>query len=82
MKKQRALKLAEVLNREGEVIFMDGDCMLHVFESEANEGYMVLVLDEDGYEIDGGLCTGNAVDAVEFMASIEEVEDGDDGRNC
>ena len=67
MEKKRALKLAEKLNDELEVVFTELGFVYRVFHSELNEGYMVEVLDEDGEEIDGGLCTGNAVDAIEFM---------------
>jgi len=67
MTKIRQLKLAEKLNTEGAVVFLEKGFMYSVFESEMNEGFMVSILDEDGEEEDGGLCTGYAFDAIGFM---------------
>ena len=69
--------LARVLKNESGVEFQHNGLFYEIFESVSSEGYIVNVYsnnmkDEDGeyldaYELDGGLCTGSARDAVEFM---------------
>jgi len=69
---------AQILEQQGEVTFYDGD-LYEIYES-SNGGYMVDVYEvsEVGLlvgvpeskvltEVDGGLCTGSALDAVEFF---------------
>ena len=68
--------LARVLKNEKNVEFKHNGFYYEVFES-ADSGYVVNLYsndkkDEDGeyldkYLVDGGLCTGSAKDAVEFM---------------
>ena len=72
MKKQEKLAFAKELNDTGAVDFMYMGFKYSIYESMANEGYMVDVYEEEDYDddteaIDGGLCTGNAFDAVGFL---------------
>ena len=62
------------LKRHGEVKFFKGDHSYHIFDSQNEDGYVVDKYDNDEAEytddyecIDGGLCTGSAEDALEFM---------------
>ena len=60
-------ELTEELEEEnGTAFFIGDDEWVRIFWSDANNGYMV-ELYRDGYHVDGGLCTGTARDAVEFM---------------
>lgn len=76
MKKEIILQLASKLQEVGRVEFEYNSSFYEIFESAEN-GYMINIYssnekDEDNeylYEnnFDGGLCTGNAKDAIEFM---------------
>ena len=69
--------LSRVLKSKSSVEFQHNGLFYEIFESVSSEGYIVNVYsnnmkDEDGeyldvYELDGGLCTGSARDAIEFM---------------
>ena len=56
----------ELENDHSTAFFIEGDEWVRIFWSDANNGYMVKLY-RDGYHVDGGLCTGTARDAVEFM---------------
>ena len=72
---------AKILELQGFVSFYDGD----LYEiNETGGGYMVdvyeisdegLLMDEVDARlmrpVDGGLCTGSAMDAIEFMMEVE-----------
>ena len=69
---------AQILEIEHEITIIDGEIQIDINESE--EGWNIqcysqeTIKDSDDYklvEYDGGLCTGNALDAVEFMLPIE-----------
>ncbi|QOY50927.1 hypothetical protein [Candidatus Sulfurimonas baltica] len=74
-KLERKLENGETIEFEYNGLFYE------IFESVTSEGYIVNVYssdekDEDNYyleenEIDGGLCTGNARDAIYFMIGEE-----------
>jgi hypothetical protein len=76
MKKEMILQLASKLQEVGRVEFEYNSSFYEIFESTEG-GYMINIYssnekDEDNeylYEnnFDGGLCTGNAKDAIEFM---------------
>lgn len=72
---------AQILEQQGFVTFYDGD-LYEIHETDG--GYMVdayeisdegLLMDELDIRLmrpsDGGLCTGSALDAVEFMTGVE-----------
>jgi len=68
--------LSKILNTEQSVEFVFNNLYYEIFES-ADTGYVVNVYssnEKDEYDcyleqnnIDGGLCTGNCKDAIEFM---------------
>ena len=61
-------KLAEELETMWEVSFTSHNLHYNIYWSEGSDGWMVDVFELKGDEpIDGGLCTGSAKDAVEFM---------------
>ena len=74
--KNKINSLARVLKNENSVEFKYNGFFYEVFES-ADTGYIVNVYSDDGRDedaeyreanlIDGGLCTGSARDAIEFM---------------
>lgn len=76
MKKEMILQLASKLQEVGRIEFEYNSSFYEIFES-AEGGYMINLYssnekDEDNeylYEnnFDGGLCTGNPKDAIEFM---------------
>jgi len=76
MDEKRIKELADLLNSNKSVEFEYKDLYYQVFES-SEYGYVVNVYtsnekdeDDDFIEsnlIDGGLCTGSAKDAIEFM---------------
>lgn len=72
---------AKILELQGFVSFYDGD-LYEIHETEG--GYMVDVFEisDEGLlmddvdarlmrPVDGGLCTGSAMDAIEFMMEVE-----------
>ena len=73
----RIASFVKTLERERIVNFSYNEFYYEVFESSCSDGYIVNVYtdnekDEDGsylekHEVDGGLCSGSARDAVEFM---------------
>lgn len=76
--KQLAIStLAKILDLYQRVEFKYKDQYYEVFTSDCENGYMINVFsnaqkDEDGYFldeniVDGGLCSGNSCDAIEFM---------------
>lgn len=76
--KQLAIStLAKILDLYQRVEFKYKDQYFEVFISDSENGYMINVYsnsqkDEDGYFldeniVDGGLCSGNSCDAIEFM---------------
>ena len=74
MKKSKVKKLAEKLYRDGRISFVSKDKLFIIFESGTECGWMANVYDLsefiDGDELtsyDGGLCTGCAKDAIEFL---------------
>ena len=75
LQKNKINTLSRVLKNEESVEFKYNGFFYEVFES-ADSGYIVNVYssdekDDDGYVeanlVDGGLCTGGAKDAIEFM---------------
>jgi len=74
--KNKINRLSRILKNETSVEFQHNGFYYEVFES-ADTGYIVNLYscnkkDENGkyldkYELDGGLCTGSARDAIEFM---------------
>ncbi len=81
MKKDIKRLHAQILEQRGFVTFYDGD-LYEIHESDG--GYMVdvyeisdegLLIDEVDARlmrpVDGGLCTGSAMDAIEFMMEVE-----------
>ena len=72
MKTKKVKKLANRLKTTGRVEFMDKGILFMIWDVE--DGWMLnkfkldLFLDGDRLEsFDGGLCTGSARDAVEFL---------------
>lgn len=71
------LTIAKILDLYQKVEFKYKDQYFEVFISDSENGYIVNVYsnsqkDEDGYFleeniVDGGLCSGNSCDAIEFM---------------
>lgn len=69
--------LSQILTIYKRVEFKYNDTFYEIFESCSNDGYIVNIYssslkDENGDYfdiniIDGGLCTGNSKDAIEFM---------------
>ena len=63
-------KNAEELEEKGQVAILFKGFLYIVYDATMEEGYMVDKYDpfdlEEGI-IDGGLCTGSAQDAVEFL---------------
>lgn len=60
---------ANTLDKLGVVLFYDDDGFLYEIYESDNGGYMVdcYAFDDDTRElIDGGLCTGKSIDAIEF----------------
>ncbi len=58
-----------LLEEEGEVVFIVGDILYHIF-LRSDEDFEVRVFRDDlenFLEIDGGCCTGNEREAIEFM---------------
>jgi hypothetical protein len=76
MNEYKVIDYTDILKKDKEVEFKYNGFYYEVFES-ADTGYVVNLYfsnerDEDGYYldkniIDGGLCSGNAMDAVRFM---------------
>ena len=74
--KNKINRLSRILKSETSVEFQHNGFYYEVFES-ADTGYVINLYssgekDADGeyldkYELDGGLCTGSARDAIEFM---------------
>ena len=79
MNKHNISKLSDILEKEKSVEFKYNNLFYEIFES-CDTGYVVNLYsknekDEDGEyleknNIDGGLCTGRASDAVWFMVWI------------
>ena len=72
-------KLADKLDVTGSVAFVDGDNLICITWSESGDedGYMIDVYNvwevtENNTPVDGGLCTGSALDAVAFFTSDEK----------
>jgi len=75
-------ELAAMLELWGTVRFEYCGIYYEIFESTTADGYMVNLyldneLDADGYYLDdnsydGGLCTGTALEAIEFMLKEEQ----------
>lgn len=69
--------LSKILDIYSKVEFKYKEFYYEIFESSQEQGYVVNIYssgdkDKDGYYlknnmIDGGLCTGSAKDAIEFM---------------
>lgn len=69
--------LAKILDLYQRVEFKYNNLYYEVFTSTTTTGFMINIYsnsqkDEDGYYldenmVDGGLCTGNSCDAIEFM---------------
>ena len=71
MKREEVLKLASELNKNGSVLFKDdNDVIFEIWEGMSEEGYFVNTYC-DGEGADGGLCTGNAVDAITFLMEVD-----------
>ena len=76
-------ELAKKLEQFGIVRFEHCGSYYEIFESTTSDGYMVNLyldgeLDDEGYYLedngyDGGLCTGTALEAIEFM--LKETKD-------
>ena len=76
MNKNNIFKLADILEKDKSVEFKYNNLFYEIFES-GDSGYIVNLYssdekDEDGEyleinNVDGGLCTGSASDAVWFM---------------
>ena len=75
---------AKILDSEREIMFYDDEWVYVIFEN-SNKGWNVDVftVDEgmyytsDDYQlkfVDGGLCTGDAYDAIEFMMSTQLID--------
>ena len=76
MNKHNIIKLSDILEKDKSVKFKYNNLFYEIFES-CDSGYIVNLYssnekDEDGEyleinNVDGGLCTGSASDAVWFM---------------
>lgn len=75
MKEKEILQLTYILEEIGKIEFEHNNLFYEIFES-AESGYMINIYssnekDDDGEylfeNIDGGLCTSSAKDAIEFM---------------
>ena len=76
MKEEEILQLSYVLKKIGKIEFEHNNSFYEIFKS-TEDGYMINIYssnekDEDDeylYEnnFDGGLCTGTAKDAIQFM---------------
>ena len=63
-------KYVDELKNNGQVAFIHHKVLYVIYESIVEEGYMIDMYDPFNLSddvIDGGLCTGSAEDAVEFM---------------
>ena len=61
---------AEKLEKDGQVAILENGYLYVIYDAVIDEGYMVDKYDPfdlDEGIIDGGLCTGTAKDAVEFL---------------
>ena len=72
MKNKKAKKLAKKLKTTGRVEFMHKGILFMIWDAEAgwmlNKFDLSLFIEGDRLEaFDGGLCTGSAKDAVEFL---------------
>jgi len=67
MPKETIKKLATILDRDLEVEFNYRGFNYEIFYSESNDCGWMIEIHDDGVEVDGGLCTGSAYDAIEFM---------------
>jgi len=77
MNEKRIASFTQTLKVEKRVHFTYNEFYYEIFESSCSDGYIVNVFsnderNEDGdnlehHHIDGGLCSGSARDAVEFM---------------
>ena len=76
---------AMVLTERGSITFEEDGLVFEINESE--EGYMIDLFfpvhtTGNGFmckEIDGGICTGSALDAIEFMLPTHVPSDGQHG---
>lgn len=74
---KRISSLVMLLEENKAVEFVYNEFYYEVFESSSSDGYIVNVFSDDEKdeygeyleknEVDGGLCSGSARDAVEFM---------------
>jgi len=70
MKTSLVLAYAAILEVEQAVTFEHNDTIFRIWWSDQGGWYMELLEQDDDLgwaEMDGGLCTGSARDAVEFM---------------
>lgn len=70
MKNKTQKLYAEILKLSGEVAVKDGDRIIEISLSISNIGWYITVYEDDGegyVECDGGICTGSALDAVQFF---------------
>ncbi len=75
-------ELTRKLETEGSVEFIHNGLLFLIWESESEAGYVVDVFDPyilyESYNdevpepLDGGLCTGSARDAIEFMLDTKK----------
>ena len=73
MKREEVLKLAGDLNKNGSVLFKDENDIIYDIWTASEEGYHIDTYC-DGEGVDGGLCTGNAVDAITFLMGVDHDE--------
>jgi len=71
MKREEILKLARELNKNGSVLFKDDNDIIFEIWEGSEEGYHLVNTYCDGEGVDGGLCTGNAVDAITFLMEVD-----------
>ncbi len=64
-------KHAQILEEKGQVAFILNNILYVIHDAIVEDGYMVNLHDpfdlDEGQPYDGGLCTGSARDAVEFL---------------
>ena len=75
MKKKKIKKLARRLHKNREVAFMTKGLLYRIWWSDGNGGWYIETYEPFSLcqEKDGGLCTGSAKDAIEFMLKRRDV---------
>jgi len=72
--------LDELINKGYDIVFNHDELTYNIFWSDSNEGYMIDIYksmshynEDESLPINGGLCTGSELDALEFFINWDEV---------